>query len=176
MTMDRFRFQVECAAKYKGVVLNIGCNEDPANLGSYENVLNCDAYPQNDTTGASYPVDKIFDCTEDRWPFNNNSVDLAIFGDIIEHMYPEELDRALAEAGRVALNVCATIPKDERIHDDPDYFEKIVYLPKGAVHVYAYTTEELDTAFDKAGFKIDRLDLVDYVFCPVGYYIEASRK
>lgn len=174
MTIDRFRFQRECVEKYNGTVLNIGCCDDPGDLGCYPNVINCDAYTSYEDY--IYMVDTIFDCTEDTWPFEDDSVDLALFGDIIEHMYPEELDRALAEAGRVALNVCATLPKDERIHDDPDYLEKIAQIPKGIVHVYAYTTEELESAFDKAGFKIDRLDLVDYVFCPVGYYIEASRK
>lgn len=174
MTIERFSFQRECALKYEGTILNIGCNEDPASLGTLPNVINCDNFDHNPYNGSKYPVDKVFDCTEDTWPFKDDSVDLVIFGDIIEHMYPDELERALKEARRVARNICATIPCDERIFDE-GYFEAIKDQPKGSVHVFAYKEEHLRKLFKDAGFSIDRLDVVDYGFCPVGYFLEASR-
>jgi predicted SAM-dependent methyltransferase len=174
MTIDRFSFQRECALKYEGTVLNVGCNEDPASLGTMPNVVNCDNWDHNPTTMAKYPVDNVFDCTEDVWPFEDDSVDLVIFGDIIEHFYPEELARALKEARRVARNVCATLPYDERIFDD-GYFEAIKELPKGAVHVFAYKEQHLRDIFRDAGFSINRFDVVDYGFVPMGYFLEASR-
>lgn len=176
MTIERFTFQRECAAKYTGTVLNIGCATDPANLGHLNNVVNCDNFDHSDITGEIFPVDKVFDATDDKWPFKNNSVDLVIFGDVIEHWYPEELRRALKEAARVAKNICATVPRDERIYDDPNYFDLIKDQAKGSCHVFVYSDRVLTEMFEEAGFDITRLDTVDYGFCPVGYFIEATKK
>lgn len=174
MTIERFTFQRECALKYTGTVLNIGCNDDPASLGSLPTVVNCDAYNRDPIAGYELPVDKVFDCTEDKWPFKDDSVDLVIYGDIIEHMYPDELKRALKETRRVAHNVCATLPYDERIFDH-GYFEAIKDQPKGSVHVFAYKEEQIREIFKEAGFKIIRFEVVDYGFCPIGYFLEATR-
>ena len=167
MTNLRFDFQRECASEFDGWVLNVGANDDPANLAALGNVINCDI--------RDYPgVDKHFDCTEDRWPFDDDFADLVIFGDIVEHMYPEEFRRALKEAHRVARNLCITLPKDERIFD-PGYFEAIEGQPKGHVHVFAYTPEHLEQILQEEGWEINTLRVVDYVFVPEGYFIEASR-
>lgn len=173
--MDRFEFQRQVANKYSPkTVLNIGCNEDPAHLKQIPGVINCDAYTHYGNS--TYPVDIVFDCTQSPWPLEDDSAECAIFGDIIEHLFPEELEACLKETTRVARNFCATIPRDHRILEDPDYYNKIKDVPKGLVHVYVYEQEELTNMLSDAGFKVERFDVVDYGFVPVGYLIEATRQ
>lgn len=173
--MDRFRFQREVAAKYTGTILNVGCNEDPAGLGGMPNVINCDLHTANGDR--PYPVDKVFDCAEDIWPFEDNSVDLVVFGDILEHLYPDECLRALKETRRVARNVCATLPRDHRILEIPNYYEQLKKdgVVKGGCHMHVYDLDEITQIFYEAGFKLTHSQVVDYEFVPVGYYIEATR-
>jgi hypothetical protein len=172
--MDRFEFQRQVANKYSpGTILNIGCNEDPAGLAAVPGVVNIDAYTNN--AGRPYPVDLVFDCTIKPWPLEDASAEVAIFGDIIEHLYPEELEVTLQETFRVAKNFCATIPRDDRILQDPEYYEKIKGVDKGVVHVHVYEETELRMMLGNSGFTVERFDIVDYGFVPVGYLIEARR-
>jgi hypothetical protein len=175
VTIDRFNFQRSCAHKYTGLVLNVGCNTDPGHIkGAAPNVINCDAYEEDQFTREKLPVDAVFDCTEDRWPFENSSVDLVILGDIVEHMYPQEFERCLAECARVAIHLCITLPVDTRIEDDPNYKDKIADVPKGMVHVHVYREPELRSFLSNAGFEITSFQAVDYGFVAEGYYIEAK--
>jgi hypothetical protein len=168
--MDRFEFQRQVATKYSPKqILNVGANEDPAFLKSIPGVVNCDI---TDYTGI---IDIVFDCTEKPWPVDDASVECVIFGDIIEHLYPEELEVCLQETFRVANHLAATIPCDRRILDDPEYYTKIKGTPKGLVHVHVYEADEIKRLINNAGFKIERFDVVDYGFVPEGYLIEASR-
>lgn len=175
MTMDRFRFQTEQADKYTGTILNVGCNTDPASLGARDNVINCDAYTNN--LHIPYPVDSVFDCCEDTWPFEDNTCDLVIFGDILEHLFPDECLRALKEARRVSRNVCATLPRDHRILEIPNYYEQLEKdgVVKGGCHMHVYEQDEIKNIFKDAGWKVVDFQVVDYGFVPTGYYIEATR-
>lgn len=167
--MDRFEFQRYVARKYSPqTMLNIGANEDPAQLKSIDGIINCDItkYPE---------VDVVFDCTIDRWPFDDDSAECIIFGDIIEHLYPEEFKACLLESHRVGRNFAATIPRDHRILEDDNYADKIKGTPKGLVHVHVYEPEELKSMLINAGFEVERFDVVDYGFVPVGYLIEAHK-
>lgn len=176
MTMDRFNFQRSCAHKYPGIVLNVGCNTDPGHIkGVSDKVINCDAYDSDQFTHERLPVDVVFDCTEDRWPFEDDAVDLVILGDIVEHMYPQEFERCLDECQRVARNLCITLPVDTRIEDDPDYKDKIAGVPKGMVHVHVYREPEITELLQRYGFDPTLFLTVDYGFVPEGYYIEAKR-
>lgn len=173
MTTARFAFQQECAQKYSGPVIDVGMNTDPAGLKGLPNVIGCDI--TSEYNGLKYPVDHVFDCTEDTWPFENDFADLVIFGDIIEHLYPEQLIFALKETRRISHNVCATIPKDERIFED-GYQDAIKGTPKGLVHVFAYSEEQLRKIFIDTGWDIWDFQRVDYGFVPEGYFIQARRK
>lgn len=171
---DRFEYQRNVARKYTPkAILNIGCNEDPAGLGEIPGVINCDAYTNNN--GRPYPVDLVFDCTVAPWPLEDDSAEIAIYGDIIEHMFPEELKVCLSETYRVCRRISGTVPYDTRILNDPDYFEKIKDVEKGVVHVHAYTEDELKSILEEAGFTIDHFEVVHYGFVPVGYFFEAHR-
>ncbi len=172
--MDRFEWQRQVANKYSPkTILNIGCNEDPAMLGQIPGVVNVDAYTGHG--GNPYPVDLVFDCTVRPWPLADDSAECAIFGDIIEHLFPEELEACLRECFRVSRNFCATIPRDDRILEDPDYYEKIKDVDKGLVHVHVYEQDEIKQMLNNAGFVVNRFEVVDYGFVPVGYFIEAHR-
>src|SRR3954469_4606329 len=116
MTTERFSFQRLCVAQTTGYVLNVGCNEDPANLKGVdpERVINCDIEATDSyLEGRPNKVDVLFDCTKE-WPFPDDYAELAVFGDIIEHLYPPEAVAALTEAKRVAEKVCITLPRDNR--------------------------------------------------------------
>lgn len=177
MTSDRFRFQAECANESvkDGIVLNVGANTDPAGLGSHPNVLNCDIFDHNPLGPEVYPVDHIFDCTEDVWPFDDNSVELVILGDIVEHMYPAEFIQCMKECRRVSQKVCITLPLDTRITDDPDYAKKIEGTPKGHVHVHVYEEPEMRDILRRTGWKVVIFQDVDYGFVSHGFYILAVR-
>jgi hypothetical protein len=178
MTMDRFVFQRDCVLAAEGTVLNVGCNADPGGLKSLNQglVVNCDIRDSNPDTGEVYPVDEVFDATTERWPFNDNSCQLVVLGDIVEHLYPHEFAAVLKEARRVAQSVCITVPEDDRMHSDAGYFERLAKSPKGEYHCYVVTEDYLITTLETYGFSIDRLDVVDYGFVPRGYYVLATRK
>jgi hypothetical protein len=173
--MDRFDFQRQAVEHSTGVVLNIGCNEDPAHLRDIysDRVINCDAYEKNDASGQAYPVDAIFDCTEP-WPFRDNSAELVVLGDIVEHLYPDELHVCLDEANRVAEKLCITVPEDHRVEED-GYFDVINDVPKGIVHVHPVTEKYLLDMLRVTGWEIARLLVIDYGFVPVGYLVDAIR-
>lgn len=172
MTSLRFSFQRECAEKYGGMILNIGANDDPGGLRSLHNVLNCDIVEEDE--GKELELHHIFDCTVKPWPFRKDSADLVIFGDIVEHLYPDEAKVALLEANRVARNICVTLPKDDRVLAE-GYEDQIKGVRKGKVHVYPYTEEELRELLADTGWEVTNFQVVNYEFVPVGYFIEARK-
>lgn len=176
MTVERFGFQRSCVAQTTGIVLNVGCNEDPASLKAIDpdRVINCDIEATDSyLDGRPNKVDKLFDCTK-AWPFEDDFAELVVFGDIIEHLYPEEALRALTEAHRVAQKVCITVPKDDRFESDG---VGVQMSETGyRTHCYTWDEEHLSMLLDEAGFT-KNLDwqTVDYYFVPEGYFILAER-
>lgn len=186
MTTLRFNFQRECCEKIRKqvrdmrfsppVILNIGCNDDPANLKANYFAINCDIITEHpDPPHYPYNVDKVFDCTKLGWPFDTDSVDLVVLGDIVEHMYLIEFERCLMECQRISDTICITVPKDTRILEDPDYVSKIEGVQKGHVHVEVYSRKQLELLLAQYGFKDQEIQTVDYDFCEEGYFIFASK-
>lgn len=119
----RYVYQIECAEKYDGVVLNVGCNEDPARirerLGS--RIINCDIEGHDKYMGGRpNRVDRIFNCLHFPWPFEDKSADLVIFGEILEHFTVNAMIEAIEEAKRVSNNICMTMPEDTRICEEDE--------------------------------------------------------
>ena len=157
-----------------GIVLNVGANEDPANLKGVdpERVINCDIEAHDSYMDRPNKVDVIFDATKKPWPFPSNSAELVVFGDIIEHLYPDEAQAALEEAYRVAQKVCITIPRDNRFEtDEQGVVEKNGYR----THCFEWTEEILKQVIYDAGWKILDWQTVDYYFVPEGYFVLAER-
>lgn len=178
MTMDRFPFQVECVAQTTGKVLNVGANEDPGGLRSTfaDRVLNCDIRASNPDTGAEYPIDHLFDCANEVWPFPDDFAELVVLGDIIEHLWPRELWHCLSETKRVSEKVCITVPEDDRIHTEEDYWDRYEGSPKGEYHCQLVTENYIRKALDANGWDVEDFRTVDYGFVPKGYFILARRR
>ncbi len=128
--VPRFDFQRGAVHNSKGFVLNCGCNEDPAGLKASdpERVINVDLHAFDEGMNRANLVDKVFDITDAKaWEenFAPNSAELVVFGDVLEHMGPDQMVDCLRNAHRVAPRVCITIPEDHRIPDDAKYVQGI---------------------------------------------------
>jgi len=115
----RYDFHVACVRKHPGRVLNVGCNEDPSQLRvTFGNrVVNCDRSGWDEHMNRPNAVDRIFDALEFPWPFEDDSAELVVLGDILEHFPAERSIEVLREARRIADYVCVTVPEDTRIDE-----------------------------------------------------------
>ena len=172
MTVDRFHFQRLCAATTEGIVLNMGANEDPANLKQIdsERIINCDIEAQDSYLDRPNNVDVIMDAREP-WPFPDNHAELVVFGDILEHFYPEEALAAMKEAHRVSEKVCITVPSDGRF-EETGIEEKNGYRS----HCTKWNEKTLTMLIEEAGFEVVTWQNVDYTFVPLGFFVLAERK
>lgn len=146
----RFDFQIAAVGNAQnGIVLNLGCNEDPAGLrmkfGS--RVINCDIEAFDQTMNRPNVVDRVFDMTQTPWEFGDDYAAIALFGDVLEHFSFEVIVNVLREAHRVAHEVCITVPEDHRIDQDAKY-QPGVYNP----HVTVVTYDLLKSALTEAGW------------------------
>jgi predicted SAM-dependent methyltransferase len=173
MTLARFSYQRQAVMQTSGKVLNVGANEDPAGLKMIdpERVVNCDIEATDSfIVGRPNSVDVIMDARE-VWPFESDSAELVVFGDILEHLYPQEALRALTEAERVAEKVCITLPRDRRWMEDGVKQSDTGYR----THCIEWTPELLSEVLEDAGWKVTDWQTVDYVFVPEGFFIMAER-
>lgn len=128
--VPRFDFQRGAVENSSGFVVNCGCNEDPAGLKAMapERVINVDLHAFDEGMNRPNLVDKVFDITKpEEWEreFASNSVELVVFGDVLEHFGEEQIKTALKCAHRIATRICITIPEDHRISDDAKYVDGI---------------------------------------------------
>ncbi len=173
LTTDRFHFQRLCVAQTNGKVLNVGANEDPANLKQIdpERVINCDIEPVDSYLNRPNSVDVLFD-VRDPWPFEDDYAELVIFGDILEHLYPDEALAAMREAHRVSSSVCITVPSDNRFETNDDVEQRNGYR----THCYVWKEKNLTLLIEEAGFEVVTWQQVDYGFVPVGYFVLAEKQ
>lgn len=115
----RFDFQISATAQAEGIVLNVGCNEDPAQLRQRfgSKVVNCDITAWDAHMNRPNVVDQVFDLCVTPWPFEDDYAALVLFGDVLEHMPVEKIVAALTEARRVGRELCITVPEDHRIDE-----------------------------------------------------------
>ncbi len=172
MTDVRFEYQREKVMNTTGTVLNIGANEDPAQLKSIapDRVINCDLTEHDLVMDRPNEVDIIFDA-RDTWPFEDNSAELVVLGDILEHLYDEEIVRVFCEARRVAERACITVPKDPRFQQDGVGVD----AAGGRSHCNLIDRERLITMLEYTGWFVREIQIVDYHFVPEGYFVEAVR-
>lgn len=152
----RYDFQLAVVRKHH-IVLNIGCNEDPAHLRQQfgPRIINCDRSGWDEHMNRPNHVDRIFDCLVTPWPFGDDEADLALFGDILEHFPPEQSIAALKEAHRVARHVAVTVPEDTRI----DEAEEQAKWSDGVynLHTTTVTSDLLGEMLTSAGWELDWL-------------------
>lgn len=170
MTTDRFIFQRECAGKVNGKVLNIGCKEDPAGLKNLygDRIVNLDILDydedklNNHGERVSIPVDVVHDATKFPWPFEDDSFDLALIGDLLEDLPDDGCQIGiLGEARRVAKHLCVTCPEDGPERD--------------AHHRTRISPDMLRVMLEATLWKIDDFRIVDYGFVPRGTFVFAHR-
>lgn len=95
--MNRIEFQL---SRSVGKILNIGCGDDPAKFGASATHLDIDHW--------NLPNFVHGDCHF--LPFENDSFDTAVLGDVLEHCSDPE--KAVKEAARVAHRVIITVPEE----------------------------------------------------------------
>lgn len=154
----RYDFQIACTRLADpGIVLNVGCNEDPSGLRQRfgGRVVNCDREGYDEHMKRPNVVDRIFDALEFPWPFADDSAELVVLGDILEHFPVEQSIRALKEARRIASNVCVTVPEDTRIDEAAELakWKHGVYN----LHTTIITEDVIKQLFDESGWELDWL-------------------
>ena len=85
---------------------------------------------------------------EDQWPFHNESFDLVIMGEILEHLIKDHI--ALSEARRVLKlrgKIIVTVPL---FHDEPEYHIR-VHSPKSIQRLLVNTGFKVNTHLERPG-------------------------
>ena len=155
-------------------IINIGCGENPCDFGLNTVHVDLDVY--------NHPNFVQADAHD--LPFPDNSFDVAVLGDVLEHSPNPAL--MLSEAGRVSKRVVATVYEETRISEDmgeniskfhsdvkamgfsnhlaylkslPDFKDKIVSVTDDSKishhpHIQAFTDETLRETIREAGLKV----------------------
>lgn len=173
--MSRFQFQQNAVHSTVGIVLNVGCNEDPAHLKNIapDRVINCDIEATDSHMMRPNLVDYLFDAAKERWPFEDQSAEMVVLGDILEHLLPQDCAAVLKEARRVAHRLCITVPREVR----DEVFDQVP--PEGnpyMFHQVEVTEEYLRWQLSEAGWEVEEWQTVDYGFVPEGYLVMAVGK
>jgi hypothetical protein len=161
----RFDFQIAACAHATGRVLNVGANEDPAQLRQRfgSKVINCDLMAYDHGMNRPNVVDSVFDLCVTPWPFDDDYADLVLFGDVLEHLPPEKIVEAMKEARRVGREMCITVPEDHRI-DEPEA-RKNWKAGEYNEHTTILTDEVLRELLAQAGWKPYIFVGADWGFC-----------
>lgn len=172
----RYDWQIMAAREHEGVVLNVGCNEDPSKLRKRygSRIVNCDLEGWDHHMNRPNHVDRIFNCLEMPWPFEDDSAELVIFGDILEHFTVDAIVRALTEARRVATHVAVTVPEDTRI--DPDQAAADWATEAYNLHTTIVTREIILNCCERAGWTVTRYHEDEWGFDDIrGHCVLARR-
>lgn len=171
---ERFNFQRQKTAQFPGVVLNVGANNDPADLKRIFGfrVLNCDYEAFDSALGHYNNVDIIFDAVKDDWPFPDHYADLVILGDMLEHLLVPDIEAILTKAYKHGKNLAITVPKDERIIGQEKQESPNPYM----FHQTVVTEELLRNCLEQSQWDVVEWQTVDYVFVPEGYFVLCKRK
>lgn len=173
MTSLHLVWQILQAQRCAGMgrkILNIGSNDDPAQLKHHfpDEVINCDRYARDEGDAPhDNVVDVIFDAGRDDWPFDTNEVGLTIFGDILEHLEEPQIGHALQEAHRVGIFCAVTSPEDHRLTQG--YRAQHERFAEGLAHTTLITEPFLRHQLLKAGFIPIEWNVISYGFVPRGH-------
>jgi predicted SAM-dependent methyltransferase len=172
----RFDWQIEVCETFTGLILNVGCNEDPASLQARygKRVVNCDIEAWDKYMDRPNLVDMVFNCLETPWPFEADGAEVVIFGDILEHFPRDAMVTALTEAHRVAPWVAVTVPEDTRI--DPDKQHEIWSEKDYNLHTSVVTCGLIAGVLKECGWEITRFWTAPWGFDDIdGHCVLATR-
>lgn len=156
-----------------GDILNVACKEDPAHLGTDFGAVNCDVNdydPQEQLSLYDVPNFQVGDACE--LPFDNESFDVVVAGEFLEHCPKDAALKALSEFSRV-LNknghIVVTYPLDARPPEHQHAPHLLVTWKHGITswHQSVWTDELLEPLLQELRLEelgVHRRDL-DYSFC-----------
>lgn len=150
----RYDWQIACCKALTGRVLNVGCNEDPSNLRRRfgNRVRNCDMEGWDEHMNRPNHVDEIWSAIVFPWPHLEDTVELVVLGDILEHFPPEKMIAICSEARRVGRYLCVTVPEDTRI--DEAHQQSIYDDAAYNLHTTVVTRAVIDDVLDAAGWEV----------------------
>jgi len=168
--LEHFCFQWEQA---QGKILNVGCDSDPAGFRELRGAVNLDAISHHPALHFDTPLDVLHDIRNPLPDDLKGRFDTVIFGDVIEHMTPEDgakslhnMKAALKPGGRLVI----TCPHDFRDHDavkkyhaehglPPDDYEYVAGVTAGHRPV---TPMELVKMIESCGYGIKVWSQLEY--------------
>jgi predicted SAM-dependent methyltransferase len=161
--VDRLEYQRYHVAKTAGKVLNIASKEDPASLkvNFGDRIINCDISNIDTDSGRPISIDVLMDCRE-VWPFEDDSAELVVMAEILEHLYIEEAIAALEEAYRVAPKLVVTLPYDFTIPLDYKGPEVTYYDSGARSHVSGWNKTSMMLLLETVGYVIKEWETIDY--------------
>jgi len=107
LTPARYRQFVRHFPEKHEVILDIGCNNGRGGvvvketLGSESKLYGLECVPERITQIPPGVYEKVFQGLADNIPMEENSVDVVMAGEMIEHVHPREVDAVIAEFFRV---------------------------------------------------------------------------
>jgi len=167
LIIDRLEFQRQYAT---GRIINLGCSGNPAGLRA---ALHVDMRPGPFVDG---PTPHPFWQGDARHvPRPDDSFDTAVMGEILEHFSTEEdAMEALREARRLAPNLVATVPRDDRMLGRAKW-EEDTACPPGETHVLWISADRLWRMLRDTGWDVILWMQTTYGWCPCGWAVLAQR-
>jgi SAM-dependent methyltransferase len=172
------------AGLFGGHILNVGCKEDPAELGATFGAINCDINeydPQSELSLYTVPNFQVEDACN--LSFGDKSFDLVVLGEFLEHC-PEPAARlALTEASRVLTSnghIVLTIPYDSRPKEVQHAKHLLVTWKHGITswHQTVWMDDKLLPLLNSLGLReiTSHRKNLNYGFCQgVGIVVEKKR-
>lgn len=151
----------------RGKILNVGCHDDSGNLKS-KGAVNVDLYTHDPKSNKKLATDVVADARS--LPFEDNSYDSVVLGDILEHFEKQEdIQKALSEAKRVLVDggiVIITAPEDRReLHKQLPAHELYNYAEGvPAYHEFPVARQDMLKWVEDAKLRLVIVETIDYPF------------
>lgn len=174
--MNQYEYQRAKVAQCEGRVLNAACKEDPARLGRDFDAVNLDIESYDPHTGTKYEnLPNFVQASVYELPFEDESFDMIVLGEFIEHCNETAVRDALLSLKRVLKNdgrLVMTYPYDDRPREVQHSADKLVVWDEKygitSWHQSVWTDDLLLPILDQTGFDRVSVDVLCYGFCPEG--------
>ena len=160
-----------CGGLYETKVLNVASKEDPAHLGRDFAAVNLDIEDFDIETRTNlYTVPNFIQGTATDLPFPDETFNIVVIGELLEHCLMSAAIKVLSEAKRVLRHegsIVLTFPKDSRDkrvqrppHELREYEDGIT-----SWHQVVWDTEQLKDLLHRAALEVSDHTLIRYAVC-----------